>query len=299
MTDWNHPGFDLPVLAEATGPFCRRPFLETVAEFDEGELLLAASDAALLPLRRIDDTIYFAGDPDYTDYHSPLGNGADALIADLASSGSARRFVLDSLPEEAAKPLAAGLAEAGWSVEVDEHEVAAVLHLPESFDDYLTAIGKKERHEVRRKRRRFERLVGEVRHETYRGPGWAFDEFVRLHRLAPGDKGDFMTEERCRLFASLAELDGWRFDLLRTPDDTAAAIVFGYSNDVGYFLYNSAFDPALGDASPGVVLLGTMIEQAIEEDHPTFDFLKGDEHYKFRLGAQPRPLLRVIAERGG
>src|SRR5690606_37455210 len=194
------------------------------AEFDEGELLLASSDAALLPLRRIDDTIYFAGDPDYTDYHSPLGNGADALIADLASSGSARRFVLDSLPEEAAKPLAAGLSEAGWSVQVEEHEVTAVLHLPETFDDYLTAIGKKERHEVRRKRRRFERIVGEIRHETHRGQGWAFDESVRLHRLAPGDKGRFMTEARCRLFAVLAELDGWRVDLLRAPDDTAAAI---------------------------------------------------------------------------
>lgn len=298
MTDWNHPGFGLPPLAAATGPFCRRPFLAAVSEFDPGEVILAGSDDALLALRRVDDTIFFAGDPDYTDYHSPLGTGVDDLVAEVARSEAPSRFVLDSLPEEAAKPLAAGLSEAGWSVQVEEHEVTAVLHLPETFDDYLTAIGKKERHEVRRKRRRFERIVGEIRHETHRGQGWAFDEFVRLHRLAPGDKGQFMTEERCRLFAVLAELDGWRFDLLRTPDDTAAAIVFGFSNDIGYFLYNSAFDPALGDASPGVVLLGSMIEQAIEEDHPTFDFLKGDEQYKFRLGAQPRPLFTVVAEPG-
>ena len=32
------------------------------------------------------------------------------------------------------------------------------------------------------------------------GAGFGFDEFVRLHRLAPGDKGTFMTGERHRSF---------------------------------------------------------------------------------------------------
>jgi CelD/BcsL family acetyltransferase involved in cellulose biosynthesis len=36
-----------------------------------------------------------------------------------------------------------------------------------------------------------------------------------------------------------------------------------------------------------------MIEQAIGEGIGRFDFLKGDEVYKFRLGAEERPLYRV------
>lgn len=297
MTDWNHPGFDLPVVAEATGPFCTRPFLEVVSAHDPGEPMLVASDDAFLPLIRVDDEIRFAGDGELTDYHSPLGYGADSLIAEVARSQAPRRFLLDSLPEEAAKPLVAGLSDAGWEIDAHVHEEAAVLHLPDSFDQYLSDIGKKERHEMRRKRRRYERMVGEVRHETHHGTGWAFDEFVRLHRSAAGDKGEFMTEERQRLFEKLAEIDGWRMDLLEV-DGSAAAVVFGYTDDTGYYLYNSAFDTELGDASPGVVLLGTMIERAIDEGRPIFDFLKGDENYKFRLGAHRRPLIEIRAEPG-
>jgi CelD/BcsL family acetyltransferase involved in cellulose biosynthesis len=297
VTLTNHPGFDMPPVAEATGPFCTQDFLTVVASYDDGEEILAASHDAFLALRGLDDTILFAGDGDVTDYHSPHGEGSEALIARLAEETSVDRFLLDSLPEEAAKPLVAGLTHAGWAVDTRTHEVAAVLHLPDSVEQYMTELGKKERHEVRRKRRRYERMVGEVRHETHAGPGWAFDEFLRLHAAAEGDKGRFMTPERRALFADLAELDGWRFDLLRTDDDTAAAIVFGYADGTGYYLYNSAYEPADSDASPGVVLLGAMIETAIAEGRARFDFLKGDETYKFRLGAQRRPLTEISATR--
>lgn len=294
MTATRHPGFDLPPLAAATGPFCTEDFLALVAGYDDGEGVLASTPDALIPLRVVDGTVRFAGDSEVTDYHSPRGDGTEALIADLAADPPAPAFVLDSLPEEAAKPLVAGLTGAGWRVETSVHEVCAVLSLPDSFDEYLAAIGKKERHEVRRKRRRFEEVAGPVRHETHTGTGWAFAEFLRLHRLAEGDKGTFMTAERTDFFADLATLDGWRFDLLRTGDSAAAA-VFGYADSTGYYLYNSGYDPDLAGASPGVVLLGSMIETSISERRPLFDFLKGDETYKFRLGADRRPLTEIRA----
>ena len=46
---------------------------------------------------------------------------------------------------------------------VEEQDIAAVLTLPESFDAWLASIGKKERHETRRKRRRYEEMVGPAR----------------------------------------------------------------------------------------------------------------------------------------
>jgi CelD/BcsL family acetyltransferase involved in cellulose biosynthesis len=290
--------FGLPPVAEAIGPFCTADFYRVVSRHDDGEPLPVGRADAFIPLRRVDDVVLFAGDPDVTDYHTPFGDGCEDLIAEIAEEHSPQRFVLDSLPEEAAKPLASGLQEAGWVVESRTHEVTAVLDLPDTFDDYLTAIGKKERHEMRRKRRRYESAVGPVVHETHRGPGWAFEEFVRLHRMAEGEKGQFLTEERLEFFRCLAELDGWRLDLLKTPDGAASAIVFGFSDPSGYYLYNSAYDPALAESSPGVVLLGSMIELAIEENAPRFDFLKGDETYKFRLGARPRPLIEISATPG-
>ncbi len=299
MTTWSPAGFDLPVLAEATGPFCTRGFLEVAAAFDEGSQFEAISEEGFLALRDVAGEIRFAGDPDTTDYHSPRGHGAEALIVEVAENRLPGRFLLDSLPEEAAKPLMTGLASAGWEVRTRVHEVTAVVDLPDSFDTYLVDVGKKERHEIRRKRRRYQRLIGEVDHEVHRGGGWALDEFVRLHRLAGGDKGEFMTDERRRLFGELMELEGWRIDLLRDGDRATAAVV-GFSDDSGYYLYNSAYDPDLGQASPGVVLLGRMLEQAIVEGCPRFDFLKGDEPYKFRMGARKRLLTEIEAvPRGG
>src|SRR5690606_40118512 len=64
------------------------------------------SDDAFLALRRVGGEICFAGDADVTDYHTPFGEGAEDLIARFAhESLGGSRLVLDSLPEEAAKPL--------------------------------------------------------------------------------------------------------------------------------------------------------------------------------------------------
>jgi CelD/BcsL family acetyltransferase involved in cellulose biosynthesis len=210
--------------------------------------------------------------------------------------GSGWDFDLDSLPLEAAEPVAKGLEHAGLQAEVEQHAVAAVLDLPNTFEGYLEAIGKKQRHEVRRKRRRYEELVGEVHYETHHGDGAAFDEFVRLHRLSGGAKGRFMTPEHEEFFRCLIATPGWRIEMLRIPDtERAAACLFVFVDDSGMFLYNSAYDPDLHDASPGVAILGSAIERSIEERLPRFDFLKGDEIYKFRLGAESRALYRVTA----
>lgn len=299
MTPWDHPGFSLPVVAAAIGPFATPSFLSVVDRYEEGEPLLASSESGFLVLRRVGDEIRFSGDPEITDYHSPLGHGIEALIGEVAAEAQPERFVLDSLPDEAAQPLVAGLEGAGWMVETTVEEVAAVVDLPATFDRYLESIGKKERHEMRRKRRRYQRVVGDVHHETQRGEGWGLDELIRLHRLAEGEKGEFMTSEREELFVDLARLDGWRLDLLCRGQDTAVAVVFGWSDPSGYYLYNSAYDPGFSDASPGAVLLGTMIEQAITESTSRFDFLKGAEPYKFRLGATERPLTKIVATPGG
>lgn len=299
-TDWHTPGFELEPVAPATGPFPARPFLEVLwshRPHPAAELALVESAKALIPFEVDGDTVRMAGEPDLTDYHSPLGPGVDELTAAfVAGLPSRTRLELDSLPLEAVEPLSRGLDLASISWAREEHAVAAVLDLPSSFEEYLEHIGKKERHEVRRKRRRYEEAVGELAHETHHGRGPGFDEFVRLHRLSNGSKGRFMTGEMADLFGRLIDLPGWRVDLLRVPGtDAASACVFGYSDGDGYYLYNSSYDPGLSDGSPGVALLGSMIERAIGEGARHFDFLKGDERYKFRLGARPRPLYRLVA----
>lgn len=286
---------ELEPLAPAVGPFAELGFLRAVTSFVDEALEVIGDDRGAILVTRSDGIIRMAGHPDLTDYHSPMGESLDSVVSRLAderANGWALDF--DSLPIEAAEPLGTALRSVGCDVSPEQHTVSAVLRLPGTFDDYLAMLSKKQRHEVRRKRRRYEDVLGEVIHETHPEPGWAFEEFVRLHRLADGAKGDFMTPEREEFFRTLMAIEGWRIDVLRVPGtDRASAALFSYSDRSGVYLYNSSYDPELGDASPGIAIVGTMIETAIDEGLPRFDFLKGDEVYKFRLGAEERPLFRL------
>jgi CelD/BcsL family acetyltransferase involved in cellulose biosynthesis len=256
----------------------------------DGELVVVEAHNSALILFDGGDHLEFAGDSDLTDYHSPLGSDVPAVCLELAAHlRPGDRILLDSLPAEAAKLLHEGLVAAGMTPHTVEFDLAMVLDLPSSVDDFYTLVGKKDRHELRRKRRRYETEVGPLSHRTHIGTGHGIEEFIRLHRLAAGSKGKFMTAQRADFFKRLATLPGWRVDLLER-DGVATAALFGWSDNRGYYLYNACFDPSLQAASPGLVLLTSMIETAIRSRLEIFDFLKGDEGYKSRMGARPRPL---------
>jgi CelD/BcsL family acetyltransferase involved in cellulose biosynthesis len=241
----------------------------------------------------VDGVVVGVGHRDLVDYRSPRGDDGVEVLTALVGSRPVR---LDSLPAEVATPLASALREAGREVVVEEQDIAAVLSLPESFDAWLASIGKKERHETRRKRRRYEEMVGPARIARFEDSERYLEEFISLHRTSSGEKGSFMTDAMAAYFTDLMALPGWGIDALLTPEQGIAAAGFSFHGDDGYYLYNSAFDRGYWEASPGVVLIASLIEFAIEEEQMVFDFLKGDETYKFRLGAEPRPLFEVAAQ---
>ena len=121
--------------------------------------------------------------------------------------------------------------------------------------------------------------------------------FARLHRMAKGDKGRFMTERMQAFFADLEASAGAVVDFLGDPQSPAAA-AFGFEHGDAYYLYNSAYDPAASPHSPGIVLVASLIDAAIRSGKKRFDFLKGDEMYKTRLGAGRRTLYELTARRG-
>ena len=71
----------------------------------------------------------------------------------------------------------------------------------------------------------------------------------------------------------------------------ASFICTEYGPSVG--LYNSGFDPVHARLAPGIVLLGHVIRDAIERRFPVFDFLRGEEPYKYTFGPAPTDLLSV------
>ncbi len=188
----------------------------------------------------------------------------------------------------------------GYALSVEESDRSPFLPLPASPEAYLEALGKKQRHELRRKQRRAgEALPGlsfrvvATREELSRD----FPAFVRLHRASHPDKRDFMDDRMAAFFREAAEafLDaGWlRLAFLSAGGrDVAAAFQIAWRGAL--MLYNSGFDPQAREASPGLVLVAHCIEDAIRLGLREYDFLRGRERYKYDLGGRDRVVYTAV-----
>ena len=246
------------------------------------------------------------GSQDVTDEQVPAavpGREPDALrffLDWVFSDGGFERVRFHSvLDGQRWLPIVEQVAEAaGLGFASEQVDVAPAISLPKTFDEYLASLSGHDRHELRRKRRRIGEL-GDWRVRKAHDVGWEADlsAFFEFHRQAPGEKAGFFTPQRERFFRRLAAdlfLFGMaRLDVLEISGDIVAA-TFGYDYRGTFALYNSAFRPDLAKHAPGMVLVGCLIEQAIEAGHHTFDFLRGDEPYKKRFGPTMRPVHQVM-----
>ena len=195
-------------------------------------------------------------------------------VADYLAEPAGRRpwDVVDLRRLRCGDPAADALAAAfgareiaeGWTLNVEREDVCPVVTLPEGVDmeDYLATLGKKERHEIRRKVRRAE-AVGEIRLERVdRSAGRPRD----VHRPAPEALGrrrpvpaDTPGGEQSRVFfRRLFELFGpdgpLRLTFLSVGGRRIAAGIHFETAD-GYLYYNAGVDPDARDLSPGVLMV--------------------------------------------
>ncbi len=215
------------------------------------------------------------------------------------------KLYLCSLPQHSMThtQLARAATARGWQVTVAQQDVCPVITLPGSWDDYLEGIKKKQRHEIRRKIRKIER---EVRTRWYAvdssdGLVEAMDEFIDLHQKSAQDKEDFWSDELIQFFkavtAELAQAGWLKLYFIEVNGSNAAAMLcFDYDNE--FLLYNSGYDPEqFAHLSPGNVLTSYTIQDAIRLGRRRYDFLRGDEVYKFRFGAEAEPVYDLSISR--
>lgn len=280
-------------------------------EHDSAEAVtLAAGDpphgiAALA--RDADGTVRFAGGEltDEQDVVAPAGEerSVATAVAGWIAGEAPRKVRLDFVPEDAPtlEAMATVLGERGYRVDRSRLIASPRLALPRDFETYVQSLGKKERHELRRKIRRLEKSThASFRWATDVERGATLDRFFALHRLSRGEKADFMTPDVERFFRDIADAlapRGWlRLGALRAHDEDAA-VLFAFAYRGTLALYNAAYDPALASLSIGVVGHAWAIREAIVERFDTYDLLRGDEPYKYDLGAKDRWLGRLEAVR--
>jgi len=180
-------------------------------------------------------------------------------------------------------------------VSLTPHDVSLELVLPATWDEYLGMLKGKQRHEVKRKFRRLHEAA-DINFRVVEGAEQAageLDTFFKLFKLSAGEKESFLTEQMKSYFRSLAQAmaDARMLKLFFLEVDTepvAASMCFDFNST--RYLYNSGFDPRFRSLSVGLMCKVLSLKDAIEKGCRNYDFLKGAETYKYRLGGREVPL---------
>jgi len=190
----------------------------------------------------------------------------------------------------------------GWIFSQDRTYHVPSIPLTGDFETYLAGIDKKQRHEIRRKMRRAE--------ESSRGVRWYIVEdgasletevqaFMEMMAEDP-EKAAFLTapmRRQMQLACKAAFENGWlQMAFLEVDGQKAAGYLnFYYLNRI--WVYNSGIDRRFMDLSTGWVLLGHLLQWANENKRTEFDFMRGNEEYKYRFGGVDDFLVRVKVTR--
>jgi CelD/BcsL family acetyltransferase involved in cellulose biosynthesis len=197
--------------------------------------------------------------------------------------------------------LAQNCQSRGWAFQTECTKQSPLVTLPGDWETYLSSLDKKQRHEIRRKMRRASESSEVSWHivndqdvlET------EMDDFLNLMALDE-QKAHFLTPS---MREQMRECMRWAFrehclqlsffDI--NGQKAAAYFCFDYLNRI--WVYNSGYDPRYSEYSPGWVLLSHLLQWAIEQGREAFDFMRGNEDYKYRFGAKDRMVLCAMVKR--
>lgn len=177
------------------------------------------------------------------------------------------------------------------------------VRLVSDFDKFWRERPSNLRRNVRRYRKKAEAegpLDFEISGDADRG---ALDALINLHTARWRQEGEpgMIAANRSAGFLrdiarELAASDMFRLFSLRYCG-TIAAVIFAISFRKAIYGYLTAFDPRYESFGLGRTLLFESIRYAHENGYEIWDFLRGDEPYKFWWGAEIIPKSRLILTR--
>lgn len=251
--------------------------------------------------------LMLVGSIEISDYLDLIVREADlprflsGLIDFLASSFADTWSAIDwyNLPDSS--PTLAALKvdsdRRGWTYHEEIYRPTPHIPLNGSFEEYLARIDKKQRHEIRRKMRRAAES-GRVSFYIVDKNADIEPELESFFQLMVQDPNkavflkDAMREQMSNsiraahtygyLWLAFLEVDGVK---------AAATLCFDYKNKL--WGYNSGVSRDFMELSPGWVIMGHDVQWCCENGRYEFDFMRGDEEYKYRMGGVNRFVMRA------
>jgi CelD/BcsL family acetyltransferase involved in cellulose biosynthesis len=323
--EWN----DLLAISASHVPFLRHEYITAWwqglggGEWNYGELYVItvrSEDGRLIGIAPLFETdnldgekaLMLLGSIEISDYLDVIAREEDiptfleALLEHLSGDGNPACARLDLYNLFENSPTLSGMQAAaekyGWRYTQEPLQHCPYIPLPGDWEQYISSIDKKQRHEIRRKIRRAE--------EYYLPKRWYFaqdgntldqeiEDFLDLMTCDP-NKARFLTQAmrtQMHLIAQAAYRAGWlQLAFIEVNGEKAAGYLnYDYMNHI--WVYNSGLDFRFSELSLGWVLLGYLLGWANEHKRQFFDFMRGDEKYKYRFGAVDRRVMHVVIQK--
>ena len=262
------------------------PWAEQFAGDDAWLLAIGDPIAALLPIYRHKERwlLWGAGTSDWLDGVFSTRLDAEELRAGLAMLPGP----LDLFQLPAGSPLLAAAKGRGVATSDCCVGLALPAELPHNMAQNLAYY-----------RRRAER---ELLSPPRRAGPEIFDALVELHRHRWAERHDpgvladplVLAWHRAALPLLAAE------DLLRLyvveRGDRPVGVLYMLSGESTASYYIGGFDPEFAGCGVGTILIGHAIAEAEREGREWFDFLRGEEPYKYHWGATNTPTYAALLE---
>jgi CelD/BcsL family acetyltransferase involved in cellulose biosynthesis len=271
--------------------------------------LIGIAPLFFVPDRRGKPALLLLGSIEISDYLDLIAesNNLEVFITELLPFLNQPEFssweFLDwcNIPENSPTlPLlekAAG--QLGWIYQAERLQPCPIISLNGNWENYLAGIDKKQRHEIRRKMRRLEE--SDLQSRWYIVDDAArvdseMDDFLGLMER-DAEKKNFLSEamrEHMHLTARNAFANGTLLLAFLEIEGKKAAGKFCFDYSGKILGYNSGVSGEFMHLSPGWVLTGSLIRWACEHQRTEFDFMRGNEEYKYRLGGIDRYVMEIV-----
>ena len=261
------------------------------------------SDRLLMPLLINNGVAEFTGGMDLFDLHDLIGQKnyrqsiLDEILQHCFSVKNINELKIYSVFEDSYffNKIIKSAKNLSLEIYTTPEDVSPYIELPIKWDDYLSNLSKKNRHEVKRKLKKLENFGSvEVVNSNLKNVDENIELFFSFMSFNK-DKKKFLTEER-RLFMKKNITDAVQnnFGSLNflVINGIKVASSFYLKKKKKISVYNSGYDPDYRELSVGVLNHILNIKKFLNHKSEV-DFLRGDEEYKYRIGCKDRILVNI------
>lgn len=258
-----------------------------VFDQESESFILSFNDEVIAPFVRTGTSVSFSGGEEIADYLDIVGpddkkSGAWTEIISYLKLQGITNLHLRNVPESS--PTISFFSNQSNST-VTKEDTTPTIILPTKWEQYIATLTRKNRHELERKMRKFEREHLDASFRESVNPGQ--DVFILLGLMEKDAKKQrFLNPQMKTFFVEMAGAFGNQISLLLlSTGDSPAAATLSFVIEGKQYLYNSGFDKTCCQ-NGGLYLKAQTIKRAIEQGLKEYNFLQGSERYKYELGGK-------------